>query len=190
MPERIRAFIAIEIPNEIRAGICQVQAAVRASRLRGAWVRPENMHLTLKFLGDIRPDEIETIAGMMAEACKRYEPFQLTVRGMGVFPGADRPRVLWVGIGGQVDVLEKLQHSLAQQLAEGGYPDEKRRFHAHLTLARFKGPVAAQELLAAMRAQAAFETEPFAVRETILFQSVLRPTGAQYSALHRVGFAS
>jgi RNA 2',3'-cyclic 3'-phosphodiesterase len=186
MTEKIRAFIAIELPDEIRAGIGQAQAATRATGLRGAWVRPENIHLTLKFLGDIGSAEIETIAETIAEACKLYEPFQLTVRGMGVFPGADRPRVLWVGVGGQVDVLEKLQHSLAQQLAGCGYPDEKRRFSAHLTIARFKGSVATQVLLQAIQAQAAFETQAFVAREIILFQSVLKPSGAVYSPLRRV----
>jgi 2'-5' RNA ligase len=186
MSENIRTFIAIELPSEIRAGIGQVQAATRAAGLRAAWVRPENIHLTLKFLGDIRAAEIETIARAMADACRPYEPFELTVKGMGVFPGTDRPRVLWVGVGGQVDVLEKLQHSLAQQLAGCGYPDEKRRFHAHLTVARFKGSVATQALLQAIQAQAAFETQAFVAREIILFQSVLKPSGAIYSALRRV----
>ena len=186
MSEKIRAFIAIELPDEIRAGLVAVQSAAQAAGLRGVWVRPQNIHLTLKFLGEIRPAEIEAIAGAMAQTCKPFEPLRLTARGIGVFPGTDRPRVLWVGVGGQVDVLANLQDSLAQQLAGRGYPHEKRRFHAHLTVARFKGSVASQTLRQTLEAQAAFETQAFVARELILFQSVLTPSGAKYSALRRV----
>jgi len=187
MPETIRAFIAIELPTQVREGIGQVQVAMQSMGLRGAWIRPENIHLTLRFLGDIRSAAIETIAGAMAEAAKSCGPFQLSGKSVGVFPNTDRPRVLWVGVAGQVERLQKLQHSLTEQLAGCGYPEERRRFHGHLTVARFKRPPPAGVLLQAIQAQAAFETEPSFAGELILLQSLLKPSGAVYSPLRRVG---
>ena len=138
MSQTIRSFIAIELPEGVVALLGKLQQDLKAIRLKAGWVQPSNIHLTLKFLGDIKADDIDKIGGAMQEAVKGCEPFRLTVGGIGFFPGIKRPRVIWVGVGGQTQPLFALQRSLEDRLAAVGFPKEKRSFKGHLTLGRFR----------------------------------------------------
>jgi 2'-5' RNA ligase len=144
------------------------------------------MHLTLKFLGDVDKGVIDLIRSAMEESAKGFSPFVLQAKGIGVFPDIKRPRVVWVGVSGDVGVLSSLQSRLETYLDAQGFPKETRHFKGHLTVGRAKGRLDQDKLRKALEKLDAFETESFPVDSVILFQSTLRPQGAIYTRLAEV----
>ncbi|MFC1816785.1 RNA 2',3'-cyclic phosphodiesterase [Thermodesulfobacteriota bacterium] len=183
MPDTIRTFIAIELPENIISAIRNVQEGLRSYRFKVRWVRPENIHLTLKFLGNINISRINLIGRTISGSVKDYAPLALSVRGAGVFPGIKRPRVIWTGISGQVPELIALQQTLDENLETVGFPREKRAFKGHLTLGRAKGIIDPKKLNDALKKFNDFETEPFVIDRVFLFKSDLQPTGSIYTKL-------
>jgi 2'-5' RNA ligase len=186
MTDQIRTFVACELPREIRFEIGHIQENLKHRRLRLKWVRPENLHLTLKFLGDVPIERIDTIADAIGKAACDAAPMSLSAKGIGVFPGIRRPRVLWVGIGGQFSQLGRLQAAVAGELADVGFPAEKRPYKGHLTIGRIKAAVDSRQLAAALTELSDFETASFRVDEVVLFRSQLKPDGPIYSRLRTV----
>jgi 2'-5' RNA ligase len=181
MVETFRAFVAIDLPESIRASIGAAQEALKSYGFRVKWVRPESIHLTLKFLGNIDANRTDAIVNAMTLAARGRAALHLNASGIGVFPNARRPRVIWVGLGGQVDHLKSLQQTLDVHLADLGFPAERRPFKGHLTLGRVKGKIAADRMQAALDKFNAFESKGFAANRVILFKSELHPTGAVYT---------
>jgi RNA 2',3'-cyclic 3'-phosphodiesterase len=134
--EKIRTFIAIELPGDLKTELGRLQAKLRVDKPRVKWVSPNNIHLTLKFLGDVEPSMICSISQAMTEAVQGIPAFDLNVQQLGVFPNPQRVQVVWIGLGGQLDILGNLFHSLEDKIAKLGFPPEKRGFTPHLTLAR------------------------------------------------------
>jgi 2'-5' RNA ligase len=186
MSDSIRAFIAFELPDAILAALDSVQRGLRPYGFRVKWVRPEGIHLTLKFLGDIKAADIEPIAGIMFDAAKDFAPFSLTARAIGVFPGIKRPRVIWSGLAGDVNRLGDLQQKMDESLTRIGFAKENRTFRGHLTLGRFQAGADPKALAQALQEFADFKTESFAADRIILFKSELKPTGAVYSKLKSI----
>ena len=186
MSPTIRAFIAIELPPAIIALLDKVQQALKSLRVGARWVRPENIHLTLKFFGDINPADVEVISGAMTAAAEGVAPFTLAVGGIGVFPGLKRPRVIWVGLGGKIQPLLDLQHNLEDRLADVGFPKEKRSFKGHLTLGRFKETANPDTIRRAMVECSDMVNDQFEAGRIVLIKSDLSPSGAVYSHLKRV----
>ena len=149
-------------------------------------MRPENIHLTLKFLGNIDAARTDAIAEAMMQAAKSSTAIALVPSGMGVFPHARRPRVIWIGLGGQLDLLKSLHQALDTHLANLGFPTDSRPFKGHLTLGRVKGKIAANRLRAAFDTLDKFESEGFEVNRIILFKSELRSSGAVYTQVRQV----
>ena len=183
MSDTIRTFVAIELPPKIIASIDNIQESFRSYGFKVRWVRPKNIHLTLKFLGNVKAAETEAIGSALVTAANGFTPLAITAKGVGVFPGIKRPRVLWVGVGGQINQLIQLQLVLDQALAGIGFAKEKRAFKGHLTMGRVKAKIDPQRLLKVINAYAGYESEPFAADKMILFKSDLRPTGAVYTKL-------
>ena len=183
MPSTIRTFIALELPPSLISLLAKVQEDLQSMGLRAKWVRPENIHLTLKFLGNINPADIDNIGGAMVDAVGDIETFNLVAGGIGVFPGINRPRVIWVGLKGQIQLLFALQRLLEDNLAALGYKKEKRPFKGHLTLGRFRQTVNPDTIRHIMREYANLYSEEFTANRIILFKSDLKPTGAVYSQL-------
>jgi 2'-5' RNA ligase len=188
MSETIRSFIAVELPDDVLSALGRVQEQLRSYGFRTKWVRPANIHITLKFLGDIDSAAIEAIASAMVSAAGGCEPMSLAAKGIGVFPNIKRPRVLWAGLGGEVNLLAGLQRKLDDLLGDIGFAKERRSFKGHLTLGRFKARVNSKEILRALTEFEGFETPSFTVRELILFKSELKPSGAVYSKLEQISF--
>lgn len=182
----IRTFIAFELPEPVGRLAAGLQNNLRDLGLRLRWVRPQNIHLTLKFLGDILPGQVNDVVEAMTHAAKNTAPIDLSAQGMGVFPGIKKPRVLWIGMGGQTDCLAATVATLEKKLEEVGFPSERRPFRAHLTLARMKHAVDPRQLLRAIEQEGCFTPEPFQVTEMVLFKSDLRPQGAVYTPMARV----
>jgi 2'-5' RNA ligase len=183
MSPTIRSFIAIELPQAVVSLLAKVQQDLSSLRLKAGWVRPQNIHLTLKFLGNIKTDDIEKIGGAMKAAAQDFEPFTLTAGGIGFFPGIKRPRVIWVGVGGQTSQLFALQRNLEDRLAALDFPKEKRSFKGHLTLGRFREGPAPDAIRRVLEQYADFGKEEFTTRRIVLFKSDLKPAGAVYSQL-------
>lgn len=188
MAPPLRAFIAIELPVEVSRELAALQQQLKTYGLKLRWVKPGNIHLTLKFLGDIMPDDIQAIAPAMQVAADATSPFDLMVQGLGVFPGIRHPRVLWSGLGGALPQLEQLYQRLEDALADRGIAREKRPFRGHLTLARMKGTMDSRRLLSAIEARGMFTPLTLPAGELVLFQSRLQPTGAVYTPLSRARF--
>jgi 2'-5' RNA ligase len=178
-----RAFVAIALPADIKTALGELQQRLRATGLKARWVRPENMHLTLKFLGDIDPSAAEGIEKAMQHAVDAEAPFSVAVAAVGVFPDPKRPRVLWVGLNDEDRRLLKLQQSLDEALSEIGFPREQRPFRGHLTLARFRDAGDRELLSHLLQEYHRIEIGQLTVAELILFRSDLRPSGPLYTRL-------
>ena len=186
MSALLRAFVAVEIPEDVRAALDAVQERLRQQLVRARWVRSGSMHLTLKFLGDIPAAQVAGVADALRVAARGHAALRLSAAGIGAFPGLRRPRILWAGFSGETEPLADLQRSVEEGLAALGFPREERPFRAHLTLGRFSEPVAPGPLGEALKAFATASFGEFAVQELVLFQSELKPSGAVYTALARV----
>ena len=177
----IRTFIALPLAPEIIAMLGRIQQRMRHYPLNISWVHPQNIHLTLRFLGDIQQSEVASIKEAVYATAAQYAPITLITRGVGVFPGIRQPRVLWAGIQGKQ--LFQLQETLSKQLARIGFPFEKRQFKGHLTIGRIKTGVDARLLVQALAAEGGFASMPFRADKIILYKSDLKPTGAVYTAM-------
>jgi len=183
MSQKVRAFIAIELPDSIRSLLDQVQQELKSLRLKARWVRAENIHLTLKFLGDIHAGDIDNIGGAMADTAGDCAPLALKIGGIGFFPGIKRPRVIWVGLGGDIPNLLNLQRNLEDRLVPVGYAKEKRSFKAHLTLGRIRQAANPETIRRILKEYIELGDHQFMADRITLFKSVLKPSGAVYSPL-------
>ncbi len=188
--EQIRAFIATELPDEVRAALDQLQNGLKSERRSFVrWVHPEGIHLTLKFLGNIGAGKVPEIIEAMAKACRGVTSFHLALNGLGVFPNFRSPRVVWVGLVGEVEKLSALQECLEQALEPLGFAPEDRAFTPHLTLGRLRDGTTREErlrfgeLVTSMRSGG---MPSFEVSAISLMRSELMPSGAVYSRLQSV----
>ena len=175
---RIRAFVAVEISEQARCQLKDLlrQLQTRAGRVR--WVRPEQMHLTLVFLGEVSRNFVESARQRLADAVAGSPAFSAQLCGIGAFPGPARARVVWVGMREGEEELKRLQAEVVRQLVGVGFEPEKRPFSPHLTIGRLKVPA---DVRAACETQ--FESERFEIDRLVLFQSILKPTGPEYIRL-------
>ncbi len=183
----VRAFIAVPVPEAARQAIGSLVEELRRRRPEAGvrWVRPEGLHLTLRFLGQTRVDRLPALREVIGEVASRHAPFDLEVSGGGAFPTLRRPRVLWLGVRRGAELLTALAADLDGQLAPLGWEPEGRPYSAHLTLARTdQGPAAAA--MAAVLVEAAARLELlWRVEEVILYESHLERAGARYVVLER-----
>ena len=186
---QVRTFVAIEIPPVAQAVLAAAQEALRT--VRGTqegvkWVRPEIVHITLKFLGNVPASRIEAVGDAVARACAGVPAFSLYLSGAGAYPNTRRPRVVWVGLKGKLDVLAHLQAMVERELADEGFPPEERKFSAHLTLGRVRRNADREAVRALGEAVAGLrikDSEPFLVEAVQVMRSDLRPSGPIYTPL-------
>jgi 2'-5' RNA ligase len=179
----IRAFLAIDLPDSLRPGLALVQGELKKSQADVRWVSPGNIHLTLKFFGNVPDEEIDTLALAAREAAATEEPFQLKVTVAGGFPSPRAPRVVWLGLGGDVIPLTRLYYKLEKAFTALGYLPEGRAFNPHLTLGRVKSPANREKLAGMLAKLPPVDWPPFEIKELILFQSILSPQGSKYTPL-------
>jgi RNA 2',3'-cyclic 3'-phosphodiesterase len=189
----VRLFVALQIPDSIRndyAGLIDElrRFDAKTSAKKPKWVRPENLHVTLKFIGHTDPAKLESICAALADVRSPRE-IRLHFRGVGFFPNAKRPRVAWGGMEASEN-LAPLAHDVDRQIATLGFPAEERAFTPHLTLARLDPPVIAPELQAAIEKHAARDFGELHSSEFHLIESKLKPTGAEYTTLQSFPFVS
>ena len=178
----IRAFVAVRIDPEMARKISEAQDSLRAGLKDIRWVAKENVHLTLKFLGAIAEDRVESIVSRLERALHSMSSFTISARGLGVFPDIRRARVLWVGLEGQS--LGELAREVERALEPIGFACEEREFRPHLTVGRwrsFNGP--ADSLRQALARWEEHDFGSASIEEVVLFQSMTRPEGAVYVPL-------
>ena len=185
--EKIRAFVAIELPEEAKAHLAEAIRRLRDADINGVRTsRPEGIHLTLKFLGDITHRQLGPIEKALRAAIEEHDPFRLTLGEPGVFPNAGRPRVLWIGVNGDFTALEALAGAVEVGLTPLGFPRDKRGFNAHLTVARIRDETPDRDRQRAAQVLHARDEESMIeidVNTVSLMRSTLRPTGAIYDCL-------
>jgi 2'-5' RNA ligase len=183
MTKPIRAFLAIDLPEEIRDQIRGIQDRLK-TKLKGIrWIRPEGIHLTLKFLGSISKNDILNISGMVEKQTKDVGPLMLNVGTAGTFPDLKRPRVLWLGVGGETERLLILQKKMDTSLEDCGFKSEARTFSPHLTLGRIKSHKGISGLSQAIEDGKNFAAGSFHADGLTFFKSDLTPKGAIYTKL-------
>jgi 2'-5' RNA ligase len=177
----VRVFVALDVPEEVRGALGYVISRLRETGSGARWIRPEGMHITLKFIGETPEATIPPIRGALA-GLRSPSPVEMSFRGLGFFPDARRPRVFWAGIESSPN-LGEIAASVERALEPLGFPREARPFHPHLTLARLQPGVATDRLREAVKRLGAAEFGAARAAEFYLYQSVLKPSGAEYTRL-------
>lgn len=185
---RFRVFAALVLPPENQAQLGELLAGLQDAAPPGAvrWVRPEAMHLTVKFYGDVAAEAVPALAAGLGQASAVAPPMTLTLQGLGVFPDPRRPQVIWVGLGGDLAPLRALQAAVERLSADLGYAPETRPFKPHMTLGRVSARLAPADQMRLLGRLAARKSETFGDlrADTLsLLRSDLRPTGPEYTTI-------
>lgn len=183
MTEAIRSFVAVLLSEDLRAALAEEVNRLRSRAPGIGWVRADNVHLTLKFLGHLPPKTLERVEVGLAEAVADQQRVILVFAGLGAFPSVDRPRVIWAGVQEGAERLVELQARVEAVLVERGIPKEDRTFHPHLTLGRVKDPRQAVPLRPTLQARAEVPFGRLDVSAIHLMRSDLHPQGARYTIL-------
>ena len=183
----LRLFVAVELPQHVRTALEASIERLRSSLGGGyRWVRPEAVHLTLRFLGDVERERVEELAAALEAAVGPLPAFELRLDGTGVFPNARKPSVVWAGLGGESAALVRLVAAVGTATAGVGEPAESRPYVPHLTLGRVRDRLSARDaeaLAASLRGLTFQATAPFRVDGVSLMRSEIGPGGARYTRL-------
>jgi 2'-5' RNA ligase len=180
----IRSFLAFELPEDIKTIVTRVSGEIRKSSLDVRWVRPESIHLTLVFMGGVRSEQIPSMGESLGAVCANHGSFSISLKPMGCFPNSRNPRVIWLGLDGDLERMSRFRGDLQAALSPFGIKEEERAFRPHLTLGRFKQPAKRPTELEQMLAKHRDLSSPACtLDELVLFRSDLKPGGAVYTKL-------
>jgi 2'-5' RNA ligase len=183
---RLRTFIGVDIDKAIRDRTVALQETLGQSGTDVKWVEPDNLHVTLLFLGEVSDRDMPDVCRVVAEASAKQPVFRMSVERAGCFPNPRRPRVLWVGVGEGTQELCALHDRLEPPLLElGCYRREERQYTPHITLGRVKSDRPTDKLAAALAKRAGWNGGALTVREVQVMSSELTPQGPQYTVLSR-----
>lgn len=181
--ERIRAFVALALPAEVRETCAALIEQLDALGAPARWTRPENLHVTLRFLGSVRADALAQYSEHLREHLAALAPVPLVAAGLGAFPNPWRPSVVWIGVTGDGDGLGAVHRAAEAAARDIGLAAEKRRFRPHITLGRLRDPAAAGALRPAFAQHTAFHAGAWNAQDVALFRSDLTPSGAQHTCM-------
>ena len=184
--EKIRTFIAIKLSPKIISKISGAQEGLKRSGAWVKWVRPENIHLTLKFLGYIIPEELERVKIAARDTLKLFKPFEISVFGLGAFPKIEYPRLIWVGIDEGKEELKRMVSNLEKRLAIIGFTREKRPFSPHLTIGRVKSSKRRERLIEAFTKFTAPNLGNMRATKISIVKSELTPQGPIYTTMDEI----
>ncbi|NLX13454.1 MAG: RNA 2',3'-cyclic phosphodiesterase [Phycisphaerales bacterium] len=179
----MRCFVAIELPEEIRKRLLELQSRFGKLDRFVRWVHPDQIHLTVKFLGEVPDRQVSAVCAAAKAAAAASRPFEVEISGTGCFPDHGPVRVLWAGIPELPPPLLTVQQAMEKHCVELGFPRETRAFRPHLTLGRTREGASASMVRTALEREAGFVVGRFDVEALTVFQSVLQPAGATYSIL-------
>ncbi len=181
----MRTFIAIEIPDETRKEMTEAQQRLKGSGVEASWPRPEGIHLTLKFLGEVPETRITEIMDGIRHSVQGIAPFRLDVGGIGTFPGPKNARVVWIGLSGDTETLKRLQAAVEDSMARLGLERDDRPFTPHLTIGRIKYIRSRDRWLKTLEETRDIKLSGFDVTSISLMKSELKSSGAVYTELGR-----
>jgi 2'-5' RNA ligase len=182
-PPTSRAFVAANLDPGLRDRVARIQERLKEARADVSWVRPENLHLTLKFLGEVEDAALDAVADAIGSVAAGHAPVPLVLAGLGAFPQPRTARVVWIGVGGGAEGLAELHAELEAGLERLGFQRDARPFTSHLTLGRVRGPGRREQLAAAVTSMAPEPLGEMLLDRIDLMRSELRPEGARYSVL-------
>lgn len=182
--ESIRTFVAVEIPDAVKQRVEELETRLKKSRADITWVKPRNMHLTLRFLGEIPAARMDAVRDGVREALASFQTFQVSLEHLGAFPNLDRPRVFWIGVKDGEACLKAMQSRIETALCAREFVREERPFSPHLTIGRVRSPRGLRALTHLIR-QTAFEASAFPVDRVSIIKSELQPTGPVYTVLEQ-----
>ncbi len=181
----IRSFLAFELPEEIKNTVSFIYNGLKSYSLDIKWVKEENIHLTVVFMGNINEKNLISIEEVVKESCDKYAPFTIRAKGIGIFSSIRKPRVLWIGIEGDIERMGNFRNRLQKKLKSFGIKEETRKFSPHLTLGRFKkGFNKTDKLIKLMPKFQEIVSSSVILKELTLFKSDLKPEGAIYTKLN------
>ena len=189
MSETVRTFVAIELPEEVRAYLADCQERLRRAGGDVKWVRPDLIHLTLVFLGEVPTEALADLEKSVRDAASGPVAMALRAGGAGRFPPRGLPRVIWIGIEEPSGKLLALQKALADATAAFAEKAEDRAYQAHLTLGRVRGPKGARDLEGILDSMSGQTGPTFEAREVTIFKSALGPQGPTYTVLLKVALS-
>ena len=181
--DAIRTFIAIDIPPWVKTEIAGIQNRLKSLNLNASWVSQANMHMTLKFLGDIDPHSAPAIKKTMTAVLHTTPKFSVSLGGLGVFPNLKRPRAVWIAIQDNSGALKTIWEKTEDAMAALNFPGETREFTPHLTLGRIKSAKGKALLKHALQTAPSIELSPFEITSVKFYQSQLTPKGSIYTVL-------
>jgi len=179
----MRTFIAIEIPEETRQGLRDAQRLLRTDAVDASWPKPEGIHLTLKFLGEVSETKVPEITSVLSLAAAGSRAFRLAVDGIGTFPNARSARVVWAGLGGEIECLDRLQAAVENAMERAGFERENRPFTPHLTLGRIKYIRSRDAWVRSLEQVKGLSLPAFEVSSFSLIKSELKQSGAEYTQI-------
>jgi len=180
----MRAFIAIELSPEIKDSITQIQTHLKYSAADVKWIGTGNIHLTLKFLGDITEEKCEEIKSILDEIGKSAKPFEISIKDIGAFPNINYPRVIWVGLDKGMVESKIIAEKICEEILKLGFQREPRPFAPHLTIGRVRSPKNKEALKEKIGSYQFPPVIPHLASSVALFQSILTPKGPTYTKLH------
>jgi len=179
-----RGFIAIEIPEQIQARLQRFQLRLQQQSVKASWVRPENIHVTLVFLGEVSAQRIDRVPEILDASAAELTRFEFAVSGLGIFGSPRNPRVVWAGVPDPPNELMALQKTIQGRLIRAGFEGIKQTFHPHLTLGRIRGRHQGAQLTSAIVSAKNNDFGAVPVRRVLLVQSYLEACGVRYAVIH------
>jgi 2'-5' RNA ligase len=183
--KNMRTFIAVELTEEFKKKIEEVQTPLKRLGTDVSWVKPGNVHATLKFLGEVSEDKIEKVFGGAEKALEGIKGFKLSLKDLGCFPNMRKPRVVWIGVEKGKEELSIMAGKIEQEMENIGYPKENRGFSPHLTIGRVKSSKNIEKLAEQIK-KTSFQTEEIEIKEVVVMKSQLNPAGAVYTPLKKI----
>ncbi|MBF0099842.1 MAG: RNA 2',3'-cyclic phosphodiesterase [Desulfobacterales bacterium] len=186
----LRLFIAMVLPESIIAEIADIQRQLKRYHHDIRWVQPKNIHLTIKFLGDVNVSKVDSIIDAIKCSVGYMSPIQIQAKGIGMFPGLKNPKVLWIGLSGDIIQLKQYHNRLEDLLVPLGFAKEDRPFKAHLTIGRIKNKMPINQAQDILRQFETYTSPLFLFDRIVLFKSDLRPEGPLYKPMDVATIAS
>ncbi|MCM8781893.1 MAG: RNA 2',3'-cyclic phosphodiesterase [Candidatus Omnitrophica bacterium] len=181
----MRTFIAIDLNDEAKAALIRLQSQLKAADADIKWVEAENIHLTLKFLGEIANQQVDLVKEVLNNTAVQFKPYEITLAGIGAFPKLDYPKVVWVGIRKGNDDTKGIANKIDDELMKLGFEKEDRKFSAHLTLGRLRGPKNIDKLKSLLKTLNFAPQSKILVNYINLYRSTLTPQGPIYTSLYK-----
>ena len=182
--EKIRSFIAVEIPEKVRSEITRMLSKFSQEDTGARWVKHDNLHITLLFLGEVTPDFIKQVVNELETIARTQKNFEMSFKNIGAFPSQRSPRIIWIGVErGEAEIID-LQSKIELSFTKIGYKPEQRKFHPHLTIGRVKFKFDNPKVF-----EVGYKSEIFPVKSVVLFKSTLAPQGPIYEKINEFTFS-